>query len=28
MATRSYREEKKIYWDRKTEQILDHRPSA
>ena len=28
MATRSYREEKKIYWDRKNEQILDHRPSA
>jgi predicted dehydrogenase len=24
MATRSYREGKKIYWDRKTEQILDH----
>ena len=24
MATRSYREGKKIYWDRKKEQILDH----
>lgn len=24
MATRSYREGKKIYWDRKTGQILDH----
>ncbi len=24
MATRSYREGKKIYWDRKTEQIADH----
>ena len=24
MATRSYREGKKMYWDRKTEQILDH----
>jgi predicted dehydrogenase len=24
MATRSYREGKKIYWDRKNEQILDH----
>jgi len=28
MATRSYREGKKIYWDRKNEQILDHPPSA
>jgi hypothetical protein len=24
MATRSYREGKKMYWDRKNEQILDH----
>ena len=24
MATRSYREGKKLYWDRKNEQILDH----
>jgi len=24
MATRSFREGKKMYWDRKTEQILDH----
>ncbi len=24
MATRSYREGKKIYWDRKNEQIVDH----
>jgi predicted dehydrogenase len=28
MATRSYREGKKLYWDRKTEQILEHRPPA
>ncbi|HUS06424.1 MAG TPA: Gfo/Idh/MocA family oxidoreductase [Bryobacteraceae bacterium] len=26
MATRSYREGKKLYWDRKTEQILEHAP--
>jgi hypothetical protein len=24
MATRSFREGKKMYWDRKNEQILDH----
>jgi hypothetical protein len=24
MATRSFREGKKIYWDRKAEQIVDH----
>jgi hypothetical protein len=28
MATRSYREGKKIYWDKKSEQILDHPSSA
>jgi predicted dehydrogenase len=28
MATRSYREGKKMYWDRKNEQILDHALSA
>src|SRR4051794_9878742 len=28
MATRSYREGKKMHWDRKNEQILDHPPSA
>ncbi len=28
MATRSYREGKKMYWDRKNEQILDHAVSA
>ena len=28
MATRSYREGKKMYWDRKNEQILDHPVSA
>jgi len=28
MATRSYREGKKLYWDRKNEQILDHPVSA
>jgi len=28
MATRSYREGRKIYWDRKHEEILDHAPSA
>jgi predicted dehydrogenase len=28
MATRSYREGKKLYWDRKNEQILDHPPTA
>jgi predicted dehydrogenase len=28
MATRSYREGKKMYWDRKNEQILDHPMSA
>jgi len=28
MATRSYREGKKFYWDRKNEEILDHPPSA
>ena len=28
MATRSYREGKKMYWDRKNEQILDHPPAA
>jgi hypothetical protein len=27
MATRSYREGKKMYWDRKNEQILDHPPA-
>ncbi|HWR51987.1 MAG TPA: Gfo/Idh/MocA family oxidoreductase [Bryobacteraceae bacterium] len=27
MATRSYREGKKIHWDRKNEQILDHPPA-
>src|SRR6185369_5303868 len=26
MATRAYREEKKLYWDRKNEQIVDRRP--
>ena len=24
MATRAYREGKKMFWDRKSEQILDH----
>jgi len=28
MATRSYREGKKMYWDRYNEQIIDHPPSA
>ncbi len=28
MATRSYREGRKIYWDRKREEILDHPPSS
>lgn len=28
MATRAYREEKKFYWDRKNEDILEHRPPA
>ncbi len=28
MATRSYREGRKMYWDRKQEEILDHAPSA
>lgn len=28
MATRSHREGKKVYWDRKNEQILDHPPAA
>src|SRR5262249_13311204 len=28
MATRSYREGRKIYWDRQREQILDRPPSA
>ena len=28
MATRSFREGKKMYWDRKTEQILDHPANA
>src|SRR4029077_19557395 len=28
MATRSFREGKKMYWDRKTEQILDHPASV
>jgi hypothetical protein len=28
MANRSYREGKKVYWDRKNEQILDHPVSA
>lgn len=28
MATRSYREGKKMYWDRKNEQILEHPPSV
>ena len=28
MATRSYREGKKMYWDRKNEEILDHPPSS
>jgi hypothetical protein len=28
MATRSYREGKKIYWDRKNERILDQAVSA
>jgi len=27
MATRSYREGKKMYWDRKNEEILDHPPA-
>jgi predicted dehydrogenase len=27
MATRSYREGKKLYWDRKNEQILEHPPA-
>jgi len=27
MATRSYREGKKMYWDRKREEIMDHPPS-
>jgi predicted dehydrogenase len=27
MATRSYREGRKMYWDRKREQILDHSPA-
>jgi hypothetical protein len=26
MATRSYREGKKMYWDRRREEILDHAP--
>ena len=28
MATRSYREARKMYWDRKREEILDHAPSG
>ncbi|MFC2075541.1 Gfo/Idh/MocA family protein [candidate division KSB1 bacterium] len=28
MATRAYREEKKMFWDRKNEEILDHKPGA
>jgi predicted dehydrogenase len=28
MATRSYREGKKMYWDRKSEEILDHPPAS
>jgi hypothetical protein len=28
MANRSYREGKKLYWDRKTEQIVDRPVSA
>jgi predicted dehydrogenase len=28
MATRAYREGKKMHWDRKNEQILDHPPTA
>jgi len=28
MATRSYREGRKIYWDRKREEIVDHAPTA
>lgn len=28
MATRAYREEKKMYWNRKSEEIVDHRPAA
>ena len=28
MATRSYREGKKLYWDRKNEQILDYPPAV
>jgi predicted dehydrogenase len=28
MATRSYREGKKLYWDRKKEDIVDHPPAA
>jgi predicted dehydrogenase len=28
MATRSYREGRKMYWDRKTEEILDHSPAG
>jgi hypothetical protein len=28
MATRSYREGKKMHWDRKREEILDHPASA
>lgn len=27
MATRAYREGKKFYWDRKSEEILDHQPA-
>ena len=28
MATRAYREGKKLYWDRKTEEIVDRMPSS
>jgi hypothetical protein len=28
MATRAYREGKKMHWDRKNEQILDHPPAG
>ena len=28
MATRSYREGKKMFWDRKNEEILDHPPTT
>jgi hypothetical protein len=27
MATRAYRQDKKLYWDRRTEEIVERRPS-